>query len=337
MLKKFKKVVLLTALLNSIAVSAFAEDAPVYDADNYPPQFDEPAESAQGPANSGVQSYGLSNQPAPAVSRPLSMDQRLARIEQQINNMQRTDSVGRLNSLQTEVQALRGQVEQLNHQLQQLQNQQRTQYADLDKRISNKQSAQPVTKTQPSVVPDDTIQDTEVKPVAATKPKPATKPKLQPDIPADTVETSTTTTTATTETVATEKQPDGAEEQQTYQVAYDLIKAKKYNEAIAALQKMLQKYPSGQFAANAHYWLGELYGLLGKNDQAATEFNAVVSSFPNSPKVSDAQLKVGMIYAAQFKWPEAKASFKKVISRYPGSASARLAADQMKQIKAAGH
>ena len=59
-----------------------------------------------------------------------------------------------------------------------------------------------------------------------------------------------------------------AEEQQIYQTAYNLIKAKKYNEAVTALQKMLQKYPSGQFASNAHYWLGELYGLMGKNDQA---------------------------------------------------------------------
>ena len=96
---------------------------------------------------------------------------------------------------------------------------------------------------------------------------------------------------------------------------------------------MLKKYPSGQFAANAHYWLGELYGLMGKNDQAVTEFGAVVQNYPDSPRVSDAQLKVGLIYAAQFKWSDAKSSFKKVINRYPGTASARLAAEQLKQIK----
>ena len=42
------------------------------------------------------------------------------------------------------------------------------------------------------------------------------------------------------------------------------------------LQKMLHKYPAGQFAANAHYWLGELYGLLNKNNQSADEFATVV-------------------------------------------------------------
>ncbi len=100
---------------------------------------------------------------------------------------------------------------------------------------------------------------------------------------------------------------------------------------------MLQKYPSGQFAANAHYWLGELYSLLGKDDSSAAEFAVVVNQYPDSPKVSDAQLKLGMIYAGQFKWQEAKAAFKKVINRYPGTSSARLATEQLKQIKLAGH
>ena len=76
---------------------------------------------------------------------------------------------------------------------------------------------------------------------------------------------------------------------------------------------------------------------MGKNDESATEFSNVVSAYPNSPKVSDAQLKLGLIYAAQFKWAEAKAVFKKVISHYPKTASARLASEQLKQIKQAGH
>jgi tol-pal system protein YbgF len=135
----------------------------------------------------------------------------------------------------------------------------------------------------------------------------------------------------------TDGQPDVAEEQQIYQTAYNFIKAKKYNDAVSALQGMLKKYPSGQFASNAHYWLGELYGLMDKNDRALIEFSAVVKIFPDSPRVSDAQLKVGLIYASQSKWSDAKMAFKKVINQYPGTASARLASEQLKQVKLAGH
>ena len=77
--------------------------------------------------------------------------------------------------------------------------------------------------------------------------------------------------------------------------------------------------------------------MLGKNDQALSEFSIVVKSYSSSPRVSDAQLKVGLIYAAQVKWSDAKSAFKKVINQYPGSASAKLAAIQLKQIKDAGH
>jgi TolA-binding protein len=76
---------------------------------------------------------------------------------------------------------------------------------------------------------------------------------------------------------------------------------------------------------------------MGKNDLALTEFDTVVVRYPDSPRVSDAQLKVGLIYSALAKWPDAKVSFKKVINHYPGTASARVAVEQLKQIKLAGH
>jgi TolA-binding protein len=76
---------------------------------------------------------------------------------------------------------------------------------------------------------------------------------------------------------------------------------------------------------------------MNKNDQAITEFDNVVKNYPDSPKIADAQLKLGLLYAAQFKWPDAKTSFKKVIANYPGTSSARLASEQLKQIKQTGH
>jgi tol-pal system protein YbgF len=387
MFKTNLKRVIAVAVLSSMATFAFAEDAPVYDADNFPPQFDGQTDSDISSKSSSASPSSfqpVDNTSSSSGSSSLSMGQRLNRIEQQVNNMQSNASSSKINALQTEVQSLRGQVEQLTHQLQQVQSQQRTMYSDLDKRMSASGPSSTVGSAKPSEIqalrsqvtqltqqiqqlqtqmhadkhvsntktlaaaktpvaetPDDTISDNAVKPVVSPKTK---------------VKTKTTTATAATESVSdvkktpltttpvaavgTEKavdQPNVAEEQQIYQTAYDLIKAKKYNEAIAALQKMLKKYPSGQFAANAHYWLGELYGLLGKNDQSAVEFSTVVENYPDSPKVSDAQLKLGLIYAAQFKWPDAKSAFKRVINQYPGTASARLASEQLKQIKQAGH
>lgn len=331
-------VVLLSAvMLTSITAPLFAESAPVYDADNMPQQFDGDSDQGQQqdvppPAPSsdgGFVPSSPSQSAAPSSSSSMSMDQRMRRVEQQVGNMQNSESTARIDSLQDQIQALRGQVEQLTHQLQQVQSQQKIMYSDLDKRLS--QSGDKPSKKMSAGVTDTSLADDSDSSAAAK-----TSAKI-----AAAKQAAKTTVGAATDASAAKKsadnQPDVAEEQQIYQTAYNLIKAKKYSDAVDALQGMLKKYPSGQFASNAHYWLGELYGLMGKNDQALTEFGTVVSTYPDSPRVSDAQLKVGLIYSAQSKWSDAKTSFKKVINHYPGTASARVASEQLKQIKTAGH
>lgn len=309
--------VLSAAMCMSMAAPIYAESAPVYDADSMPQQQydgdtggnDDPDPAQDGgtfvPMRPAANSSSTSNSMIANPTPPMSLSDRVKRVEQQVNNMQGGDSGARLDSLQNQVQALRGQIEQLTRQLQQAQDQQKSMYADLDKRINE------ASKT--ASAPEASVKKTSAKAKAA-------------DASAPTVVAASAQT-----------QPDVAEEQEIYQKAYALIKAKKYNDAVNTLQGMLKKYPSGQFASNAHYWLGELYGLMGKNDQALVEFSTVVKSYPDSPRVSDAQLKVGLIYATQSKWADAKATFKHVINQYPGTASARLAAEQLKQLKQAGH
>lgn len=330
------------AISVGIALPVFAESAPVYDVDNLPAQFDGASDQGQElpppppvqeetfvPMQQQSQQQPVVND-APAsshhaASANLSMDQRVGRVEQQIGSLQ-TNTL-RVESLQNEVQSLRGQVEELTHQLQQLQNQQKTMYSDLDKRLSTS-SAGKDSMNLALAAGTGTISPDMGEPAAPVKPAKA---------PAKTAVKTESKSADTIKSASLAAQPNVAEEQDIYQKAYNLIKAKKYNDAVDVLQGMLKKYPSGQFASNAHYWLGELYGLMGKNDQALTEFNAVVKNYPTSPRVPDAQLKVGLILAAQSKWSDAKAALKKVINRYPGTSPARLASEQLKQIKQAGH
>lgn len=324
-ISSFKQSVIVAICL-SFATSVFADGAPVYDVDSYPPQFDgqQPVAVAPGAKPAAPEQFA-EQQPSslPIEStQSLSTDQRLARLEQQLNNSLHSDVTAKVGDMQSELQALRGQLETLSHQVQELQDQQKKMYSDLDKRVNQKTS---------NAISADSDSDT-----AGNIPADTIKPKAKPSK----VKTPVVTHAVTADKApssSTADQPNVAEEQQIYQSAYNFIKAKKYNEAASTLQNMLQKYPSGQFAANAHYWLGELYGLMGKNDLSLTEFETVVKNYPDSPKVADAQLKLGLIYAGLFKWPDAKSAFKKVINTYPGTSSARLASEQMKQIKLAGH
>lgn len=323
-------------LLASIALSGYAESAPVYDADSLPQQFDSPDQPMadevvanneqavdqedntfvpmQGEnANPDARNAGLASQGVPIANNPGagSVEERLQRIEQQLytlqDNTQSSDSSPRIDFLLGQVQALRNQVEHLSQELERIQSGQQGMVPIAASKSPSGNSKNAI--GAPLVPPGKANASKSMQAAAGTQ---ATK-------------------------LDNSAQPNVAEEQQIYQTAYNLIKTKKYNDAVNTLQSMLKRYPSGQFASNAHYWLGELYGVMGKNDQALTEFSTVVKSYPDSPRVSDAQLKVGLIYATQLKWPDAKAAFKRVINHYPGTTSSRLAAEQLKQIQQAGH
>jgi TolA-binding protein len=59
----------------------------------------------------------------------------------------------------------------------------------------------------------------------------------------------------------------------------------------------LQNYPDGKYAANAHYWLGELYLVLNPQDLEASRqsFMLLLSQYPDNPKVPAALFKLGKV------------------------------------------
>lgn len=361
---RFVRVMGLAALM-SAAIPAFAESAPVFDVDTFdaggndnqsqeypmppapgeeqavthaaPPSSAPIAENSSAPRSAPAQASAPASQVAsdgggnvdtgPGVSvstANLTPEQRMRRLEQQLNNLQNSEKASQVESLQNEVQSLRGQVEQLNH--------------ELDKLHSQSQSGDKLAGDTAATTESTTLADASKSQGAGASvaPAPVVKKSANAKKTAST-EAAPTNRITTPADGSSKDQPNVAEEQKIYQTAYDYIKAKKYNEAVTTLQDMVKKYPTGQFASNAHYWLGELYGLMGKNDEALEEFNLVVNKFPGSSRVSDAQLKVGLILATQSRWADAKKAFKVVINTYPGTASARLASEQLKQIKSAGH
>ena len=85
----------------------------------------------------------------------------------------------------------------------------------------------------------------------------------------------------------------GDEEKQLYGRAQTLLKAKKFDEASAAFENHLSAYPNGKLVANSHYWLGQIYMVQGKLDNARQSFAQVVDNYPGSNKALDSALQAG--------------------------------------------
>ena len=123
------------------------------------------------------------------------------------------------------------------------------------------------------------------------------------------------------------------DEQLSYVEAYEHVKHKRYQKAIPAMQAFIQHYPDGPYAANAHYWLGELYAFQGDNAKAIAQFKIVLDDFSDSMKVSSSHYKLGVLYEKLGKTELAQSEYLKVTEAFPGTAVAQLSQARLKEIE----
>ncbi|QEY51965.1 tol-pal system protein YbgF [Legionella longbeachae] len=217
--------------------------------------------------------------------------------------------IDKIQSLQQEIQELRGQLEVQAHDLKLLQQQQVAFYKDLDARLSGNSSSK-LASSKPSIDLD-----------VGSKDKIST-PAKKNDANA----------MVTTPVSAPVSRANPADEQISYLAAYELIKNKRYDDAITAMNVFVQKYPKGGYTANAQYWLGELYLVKKDYSKSIEHFNTVLQQFPTSSKSAASMLKVGYAYAEQGNKQEAKKFLQQVVRAYPNTPTAQLASSKLRTI-----
>ncbi|CAK0752177.1 Cell division coordinator CpoB [Gammaproteobacteria bacterium] len=122
-------------------------------------------------------------------------------------------------------------------------------------------------------------------------------------------------------------------EQGAYDNAFGLLRAGSFDEASTAFQNFLANYGKSPLAANAQYWIGEALYVTRRFREAYPEFQKVVSDYPSAPKVADALLKCGYILAELNQVSEARKLLEDVISSFPQTTAAQLAAARLAKMK----
>jgi tol-pal system protein YbgF len=219
-----------------------------------------------------------------------------------------------IQHLQQEVMRLNGKLEEQAYEINTLKEQSLQRYMDLDKRLggagaapaaAGKAPAPTTTAPAPSAAPGNT-------PINAAAPVPA---------PA-----------ARSNSAPAAEQPGEAE---AYRAAYALVQGRQFAQAIPAFQKFLQKYPDGAYAANSHYWLGELYLVKEPPDLEASRqsFALLLSQYPDNSKAPDALYKLGKVQFLKGNREKAREYLDLVITQYEGTNDAvvKLAKDFIAQ------
>lgn len=226
----------------------------------------------------------------------------------------------KLHGLQQEIQELRGQLEVQAHDLKLLQQQQLAFYKDLDARLRNTnpgKSAQalPITKEDKPTELSLGLSETQTSALTETPAKP--KPQTDNLVSAPLNSTS---------------RGNPADEQISYMAAYDLVKGKRFDEALTAMQRFVVQYPQGGYTANAQYWLGELYLVKNNYAKAIEHFEIVLKKFPSSSKAAASTLKIGYALAASGKIEDARMRLQEVLRNYPDTPTAQLAATKLETL-----
>ncbi len=120
-------------------------------------------------------------------------------------------------------------------------------------------------------------------------------------------------------------------EKMRYQNAYTLFRNNQPDQAITEFKNIIASYPSGEYADNSQYWIGEALLKKGDKNGALLAFDQVVRSYPRSAKVPDALLKIGMTQLTLKNKAKAKEYLDFVIKNYPGTSAAGIAATKKSQ------
>lgn len=251
----------------------------------------------------------------PMYLRLTDLEARLIRIERVVNNESLIRLAGEVEQLRSETQSLRGEVETLLFETENAATRQRELYLDIDRRLQSLEQTRPRAGFP-------------ISPEAGAGRVEAGASDLRAAAEAGQADS------AITEAGRADTAPPLAagSDQDHYQAAFDLIQARRYEEAAEAFRSFLGAFASSPLADNAQYWLAETQYVQRRFEPALEEFEKVISLYPQSAKHPDALLKVGYCNYELQRWDAARAALQRVVREYPETTAARLATQRLERL-----
>lgn len=110
-----------------------------------------------------------------------------------------------------------------------------------------------------------------------------------------------------------------------YQQAKEAFDRDDYEEALKGFQKFITRYPKSNSADNAQFWIGEIYYREKWYEKAILEYQKVIENYPKGNKVQASLLKQGFAFFKIGDKANGRLILKELIKKYPKSKEAKIA------------
>lgn len=300
----------------------------------------------------------LSALPVVASAQDWSTQERLDRVERDLNMLQRqvyrgapTTATGgdatsaastevRLEGLEQQMRDLTGKVEEFSNQVTQLR--QRLEQINSDNQVRTSMGGdlppQPGVPVQPGrYASQDTVPGAVVpgpgqapgpQPLFGTLTPPGQRPAIAPPQPQ-----------AAYASAAPPRQADGAgagggTPAEQYNRAFGMVKQADYANAETALRAFIQTHPKDPLVASAQYWIGETLYARKQYPEAASAFADGYKRYPKGPKAPEELLKLGMALGHSNQKQNACVAFAELDHAFPNANPAvrKAAADEKRRL-----
>lgn len=206
-----------------------------------------------------------------------------------------------IEQLRQETQALRGLMEELSYQLGQMSSDQKTRYLDLDQRLGElvriQKEAVAAGPAQGSTTASNPFQ-------GATAGNVVASPPVTPEV----------------------------SDQDAYNAAFQLIRERQFEEALAAMESFIGTYPNSDLVLDARFWRGQVFDVLGRDEEAIEAFKSITLAAPEYRRILQVKVKLGKLLLKNQDVMNGRKILQEVITQAPESVEAGLASRELEKI-----
>ena len=121
-------------------------------------------------------------------------------------------------------------------------------------------------------------------------------------------------------------------DQDAYNAAFEMIRERKFDEALVALDSFVQVYPDSELVLDARFWRGQVFDVLGRDQEAIETFKGLTLAAPDYRRILQVKVKLGKLLIKNQDVINGRKILQEVITQSPESVEAGLASRELEKI-----